>query len=82
MENDLLKRVQEKTKQIKKQQPSLIVRRFEPGTQSAEQIIKKAEGKKKYVESVFKAEKKKMNKVTISKGIDKVTKANQLLQQS
>jgi hypothetical protein len=54
--------VQLKTKQIKKEQPSLIVRRFEPGTSTAQEIVKKAEGKKKYFESVMKAEKKKMQK--------------------
>jgi hypothetical protein len=54
--------VQEKTKQIKKEQPSLIVRRFEPGTSTANEIIKKAEGKKKYIEGVIKAEKKLMQK--------------------
>jgi hypothetical protein len=35
LENDLLRRVQEKTKKIKKEQPTLIIRRFEPGTESA-----------------------------------------------
>lgn len=61
-ENDLLQRVHKKTKQIKKEQPSLIVRRFEPGTTTAQDIVKKAEGKKKYIESVIKSEKKKMQK--------------------
>lgn len=73
--------MQQKTKQIKKEQPSLIVRRFEPGTSTAQEIVKKAEGKKKYIESVIKAEKKKMQKKNeISKGVDRVAKANRLLE--
>jgi hypothetical protein len=81
LENDLLKRVQEKTKQIRKEQPTLIIRRFEPGTATAEKIVRRAEGKKNFVESVFKAEKKKMAKAHVTKGVDKVAKANRLLQQ-
>lgn len=79
LENDLVQKVKEKTKQIKKEQPTLIVRRFEPGTQSAELIVKKAEGQKKFIDSVLKAEKKKLKKAHISKGVDKVAKANQML---
>lgn len=79
LENDLVQTVREKTKQIKKEQPTLIVRRFEPGTQSAEQIVKKAEGKKKFIDSVLKAEKKKLKKAHISKGVNKVAKADKLL---
>lgn len=41
--------------------------------------MKKAEGKKKFMDSVLKAEKKKLKKTHISKGVDKVAKANQLL---
>ena len=35
LENDLVQRVKQKTKHIKKEQPPLIIRRFEPGTQQA-----------------------------------------------
>lgn len=80
LENDLLQRVKEKTKHIKKEQPPLIIRRFEPGTKTAETIVKKAEGKKQFIESVLKAEKKKLKKNKISKGIDKIKKADKLLQ--
>jgi hypothetical protein len=80
LENELFQKVKEKTKQIKKEQPTLIVRRFEPGTQSAQDIVKKAEGKKKFIEGVMKSEKKKLKKgQQISKGVDKVSKANRLL---
>ena len=37
----------QKTKKIKKDKP-LIIQRFEPGTVQAQNIIKKAEGIKKY----------------------------------
>ena len=79
LENDLLQRVKEKTKHIKKQQPPLIIRRFEPGTKQAETIERKAEGKKKFIETVMISEKKKMKKQKIEKGIDKIRKANQIL---
>jgi hypothetical protein len=38
LEQDLLQRVKDKTKHIKKEQPPLIIRRFEPGTKQAEVI--------------------------------------------
>ena len=79
MEQDLLQRVKEKTKHIKKEQPPLIIRRFQPGTKQAEVIQRKAEGKKQYIDSMVKAEKKKMKKVKVEKGIDKVKKADILL---
>ena len=39
----------------------MIVRRFEPG-KKADQIIKRAEGKKQFIDSVMKAEKKNAKK--------------------
>lgn len=83
LENDLLQKVKEKTKNIKKEQPPLIIRRFEPGTQAAQTIVKKAEGKKQYIESLVKAEKKKLKKKKeVNRGIDKIKKADKLLERS
>ena len=79
LENDLLQRVKEKTKHIKKEQPPLIIRRFEPGTKQGETNVRKAEGKKQFIENIMKSEKQKLKKAHIKKGIDKVKKADQLL---
>ena len=58
------------------------MRRFEPGTSSGQQIVRKAEGKRHYVDSVMKAEKKKMEKkkAKVEKGVDRLARADRLLQ--
>lgn len=68
-----------KTKKIKKQAPPLIINRFEPGTQAANKNVKKAEGRKNFIEGLIKSEKKKIKKNKILKGVDKIKKANAVL---
>jgi hypothetical protein len=60
----------------------LIISRFEPGTVQAGKIVRKAEGKRNFIENIKTSEKKKRKKMEMKKGIDKIKQAESILNRS